>query len=73
MVNSFVKYDVLLTEKLNKTIQLIPNNYKYFNENNDKFFQPPLFNLITLEWVNKEHGEVFNKKWWNNEWINKNA
>ena len=71
VVNSFVKYDVLLTEKLNKTIQLIPNNYKYFNENNDKFFQPPLFNLITLEWVNKKHGEVFNKKWWDGGWVNR--
>mgnify|MGYP006162726803 FL=1 len=73
MVNSFAKYDILLTEKLNKPIQLIPNNYNYFYKLHFNSTPPPLFNLITLEWVNKKHGEVFNKKWWNNKWVNKNA
>ena len=73
MVNSFAKYDILLTEKLNKPIQLIPNNYNYFYKLHFNPTPPPLFNLITLEWVNKEHGEVFNKKWWNGEWVNRDA
>ena len=73
MVNSFARYDILLTEKLNKPIQLIPNNYNYFYKLHFNSTPPPLFNLITLEWVNKKHGEVFNKKWWNNKWVNKNA
>ena len=72
VVNSFAKYDILLTEKLNKPIQLIPNNYNYcFDLHFNSGTTPPLFNLITLEWVNKEHGEVFNKKWWNGEWVNR--
>ena len=71
MVNSFAKYDILLTEKLNKPIQLIPNNYNYFYKLHFNSTPPPLFNLITLEWVNKKHGEVFNKKWWNGEWVNR--
>ena len=71
MVNSFAKYDILLTEKLNKPIQLIPNNYNYFYKLHFNPTPPPLFNLITLEWVNKEHGEVFNKKWWNGEYVNR--
>ena len=73
MVNSFARYDILLTEKLNKPIQLIPNNYNYFYKLHFNPTPPPLFNLITLEWVNKEHGEVFNKKWWNGEWVNRDA
>ena len=73
VVNSFAKYDILLTEKLNKPIQLIPNNYNYFYKLHFNPTPPPLFNLITLEWVNKEHGEVFNKKWWNGEWVNRDA
>ena len=73
VVNIFVKYDVLLTEKLNKTIQLIPNNYNYFYKLHFNSTPPPLFNLITLEWVNKKHGEVFNKKWWNGEWVNRDV
>ena len=74
VVNSFAKYDILLTEKLNKPIQLIPNNYNYcFDLHFNSGTTPPLFNLITLEWVNKEHGEVFNKKWWNGEWVNRDA
>ena len=73
MVNSFARYDILLTEKLNKPIQLIPNNYKYCFNLHSNSILPPLFNLITLEWVNKEHGEVFNKKWWNGEWVNRDA
>ena len=72
VVNSFAKYDILLTEKLNKPIQLIPNNYNYcFDLHFNSGTTPPLFNLITLEWINKEHGEVFNKKWWNGEWVNR--
>ena len=71
MVNSFAKYDILLTEKLNKPIQLIPNNYNYCFNLHSNSILPPLFNLITLEWVNKEHGEVFNKKWWNGEYVNR--
>ena len=72
MVNSFARYDILLTEKLNKPIQLIPNNYNYcFDLHFNSGTTPPLFNLITLEWVNKEHGEVFNKKWWDGEWVNR--
>jgi hypothetical protein len=75
MVNKFAEYDILLTEKLKKPIQLIPNNYKYFYQNQFKKegTLPPLFNLITLEWINKEHGEVFNKRWWNNEFIDRDA
>ena len=73
MVNSFARYDILLTEKLNKPIQLIPNNYNYFYKLHFNPTPPPLFNLITLEWVNKEHGEVFNKKWWDGEWVNRDA
>ena len=74
MVNSFARYDILLTEKLNKPIQLIPNNYNYcFDLHFNSGTTPPLFNLITLEWVNKEHGEVFNKKWWDGEWVNRDA
>ena len=71
MVNSFAKYDILLTEKLNKPIQLIPNNYNYFYKLHFNSTPPPLFNLITLEWVNKKHGEVFNKKWWDGGWVNR--
>jgi hypothetical protein len=71
VVNSFAKYDILLTEKLNKPIQLIPNNYNYCFNLHSNSILPPLFNLITLEWVNKEHGEVFNKKWWNGEYVNR--
>ena len=72
MVNSFAEYDNLLTEKLNKPIQLIPNNYKYFYDlHHSNGNCPPLFNLSTLEWVNKEHGDVFNKKWWDGEWVNR--
>ena len=72
MVNSFAKYDILLTEKLNKPIQLIPNNYNYcFDLHFNSGTTPPLFNLITLEWINKKHGEVFNKKWWDGGYVNR--
>ena len=72
VVNSFAKYDILLTEKLNKPIQLIPNNYNYcFDLHFNSGTTPPLFNLITLEWINKKHGEVFNKKWWDGGWVNR--
>ena len=71
MVNSFAKYDILLTEKLNKPIQLIPKNSKYFYKLHFNSTIPPLFNLIKLEWVNKKHGEVFNKKWWDGGWVNR--
>ena len=72
VVNSFAKYDILLTEKLNKPIQLIPNNYNYcFDLHFNSGTTPPLFNLITLEWINKKHGEVFNKKWWDGGYVNR--
>jgi len=70
LVNHFSVYDILLTEKLNKKIQLIPNNKKYYLEFNKITNQPPCFDLINLKWVNKKHGDIFNKRLLHNKkWV----
>jgi len=77
MVNYFAKYDKLLSEKLNKKIQLIPNNKDYFltlhkNANATTMYgTPPIFDLVNLKWINKKHGDVFNKKLWKEKWVTK--
>ena len=69
MVNYFSKYDKLLSEKLNKRIQLIPNNKNHFLKHTEIMSNPPYFDLVNLKWVNKKHGDVFNKKLWKNKWV----
>tara|TARA_B110000908_G_C9954453_1_gene314016 strand:+ start:93 stop:566 length:474 start_codon:yes stop_codon:yes gene_type:complete len=72
MVNYFSKYEILLSEKLNKKIQLIPNNKNYFLKDAKSttiYGTPPIFDLVNLKWINKKHGDVFNKRLWNEKWI----
>ena len=69
MVNYFTRYEKILKEKLNKRIQLIPNNKNYFLSHMGKLSNPPYFDLVNLKWINKKHGDVFNKKLYQKKWV----
>ena len=64
-----VKYGKLLSNIFNKKIHFIIFQTSYFLSNKEKISNPPCFDLVNLKWMNKKHGDVFNKKLYQKKWV----
>lgn len=64
-----VKYGKLLSNIFNKKIHFIIFQTSYFLTNSATISNPPCFDLVNLKWVNKKHGDVFNKKLYKKKWV----
>ena len=67
-VNKFGKiYEPILKEIFKKRIQIIPNNEDYFLMYDIEVYQSiepisPYYNLSSHTWINKNQGDIFNKR-----------
>ena len=68
-----VKYSKLLSSIFNKKIHFIVYQTSYFLSFMEKISNPPYFDLINLIWVNKQHGDVFNKKLYKKKWVTRSG
>ena len=64
-----VKYGKLLSNIFNKKIHFIIYQTSYFLSFMEKISNPPYFDLVNLKWINKKHGDVFNKKLYQKKWV----
>jgi len=63
------EYNKLLTNIFNKKIQLFFRTQPTFFSFMEKISNPPHFDLINLKWINKNHGDIFNKKLKKGKWV----
>ena len=64
-----VKYGKLLSNIFNKKIHFIIYQTSYFLSFMEKISNPPYFDLVNFKWINKKHGDVFNKKLYQKKWV----